>query len=218
MPASLPVRAVRKARRIVRGRRRVHEVLDSPSRAVERILSPHYPEHLVAEPDVEPEAETEEAPAVDAGRPDARHELASATRVVGVLTGATARRLGDVLAVTVVAPGSRALGTRVESGDVLVVERAALQSGPWSTAETSSGTALLREVLEWTTEARDCGAPVIMLDSADAPNVGTNLLRGASDVVLPRAQQADPVLGPVPMSPVVSLLDTVARAAVEGDR
>lgn len=216
MPASLPVRAVRKARRIVRGRRRVHEVLDSPSRAAERILSPHYPEHLVAEPDVEPEAE--EAPTVDAGQPDARRELASATRVVGVLTGATARRLGDVLAVAAVAPGARALGTRVESGDVLVVERAALQSGPWSTAETSTGTALLREVLEWTTEARDCGAPVIMLDSADAPNVGTNLLRDAADLVLPRAQQADPVLGPVPMSPVVSLLDTVARAAVEGDR
>lgn len=180
------------------------------------MLSPHYPEHLVAEPELE--TDTEEVPAVEAGRPDARRELASATRAVGVLTGATARRLGDVLAVATVAPGSRALGTRVESGDVLVIERAALQSGPWSTAETSSGTALLREVLEWAAEARECGAPVIMLDSADAPNVGTNLLRDAADVVLPRAQQADPVLGPVPMSPVVSLLDTVARAAVEGDR
>jgi hypothetical protein len=218
MPAALPVRALRKARRIVRGRRRVHEIPDSPSRAAERILSPHYPEHLLAEPDGELEPEAEEAPNDDADRLDARRELASTTRVVGVLTGATARRLGDVLAVAAVAPGSRALGTRVEPGDVLVVERAALQSGPWSTAETSSGTALLLEILEWTTEARDCGAPVIVLDSADAPNVGTNLLRGAADVVLPRAQQADPVLGSVPMSPVVSLLDRVARAAVEGDR
>jgi hypothetical protein len=56
-----------------------------------------------------------------------------------------------------------------------------------------------------------------VLDSADAPNVGTNLLRNAADVVLPRVEEADPVLGPVPMSPVVSLLDRVARAAVERD-
>ncbi|MEU4288848.1 hypothetical protein AB0E63_11560 [Kribbella sp. NPDC026596] len=218
MPASLPVRAVRKARRVVRGRRRVHEVPDSPSRAAERVLSARYPEHLLAEPDDELEPEADETPNADDGGLDARRELAAATRVVGVLTGATARRLGDVLPVAAVAPGARALGTKVEPGDMLVVERAALQSGPWSTAETSSGTALLLEILEWTTEARDCGVPVIVLASADAPNVGTNLLRGAADVVLPLAQQADPILGPVPMSPVVSLLDRVARAAVEGDR
>ncbi|WP_165949218.1 hypothetical protein [Kribbella turkmenica] len=216
MPASLPTRAVRKARRIVRGRRRVHEVPDSPSRAAERILSLRYPEHLVAEPQDEPEAE--EAPDAEADQSDARREPASVTRVVGVLTGATARRLGDDLAVAAVTPGARAFGTMIEPGDVLVVERAALQSGPWSTAETSSGTALLLEILEWTDEAREHGAAVVLLDSADAPNVGTNLLRGAADVVLPLAQQADPVLGPVPLSPVVSLLDRVARAAVEGDR
>lgn len=217
MPASLPRRVVRKVRRTVRDHRRVHEIPDSPWRATERILSLRYPEQLLAEPDGEPEAEAEEAPNVEAGRLDARRELASATRAVAVLTGATARQLGGVLAVTAVSPGSRALGARVEPGDVLVIERAALQSGPWSTAETSSGTALLLEILEWAEEARDCGAPVILLNSADAPNVGTNLLRNAADVVLPRAQEADPVLGPVPMSPVVSLLDQVARAAVERD-
>jgi hypothetical protein len=218
MPASLPVRAVRKARRIVRGRRQVQEISDSPWRESERILSLHYPEHLVAEPDGEIEPEAEEAPNADADRPDERRRLAAATRVVGVLTGATARQLGDVLGVAALVPGSRALGTTIESGDVLVIERAALQSGPWSTAETSSGTALLLEILDWTTEARECGVPVIVLGSADAPNVGTNLLRGTADVMLPRAEQADPVLGPVPMSPVLSLLDRVARAAVEGDR
>jgi hypothetical protein len=218
MPASLPVRAVRKARRIIRGHRREHEVADSPSRAVERILSPRYPEHLLAEPEGEPELEGSEVVEADPGVYDARRELASADRVVGVLTGATARRLGDLLPVSAVAPGSRALGARVESGDMLVIERAALQSGPWSTAETSSGTALLLEVLEWAAEARESGAPVILLDSADAPNVGTNLLRDAADVVLPRRQQADPVLGPVPMTPVVTMLDRVASAAAEGDR
>lgn len=217
MPASLPVRVIRKARRTVRGHRRVHETPDSRYRATERILSLRYPEQLLAEPEVETETETEEAPTVEADRFDARRELASATRAVAVLTGATARQLGDVLDVTAVAPGSRALGARVESGDILVIERAALQSGPWSTTETSSGTALLLEILEWTSEARDRGAPVIVLDSVDAPNVGTNLLRNAADVVLPRVEEADPVLGPVPMSPVVSLLDRVARAAVERD-
>ncbi|MGW6279057.1 hypothetical protein [Kribbella sp. NPDC055071] len=218
MPASLPVRAVRKARRIVRGRRHVQEISDSPWRASERILSLHYPEHLVAEPDGEIEPEAEEAPNADAERPDERRRLAAATRVVGVLTGPTGRQLGDVLTVAALIPGSRALGAAIDPGDVLVIERAALQSGPWSTAETSSGTALLLEILEWTTEAREGGVPVIVLDSADAPNVGTNLLRGVADVMLPRTEQVDPVLGPVPMSPVLSLLDRVARAAVEGDR
>ncbi len=216
MPASLPRRAVRKARRIVRARRRTRELPDSPFRAAERILSPRYPEHLVAEPDDEPETDAaDDAPANDL---DAGREPAPATRVAGVLTPSTARRLGDVLPVAAVAPGARALGLRIEAGDVLVVERAALQSGPWSTAETSSGTALLLEVLDWCTEARELGAPVVLLDSGDPPNVGTNLLRGAADVVLPRPQETDPVLGPVPMSPVVSVLDRIARAAVEGDR
>jgi hypothetical protein len=218
MPASLPVRAVRKARRIVRGRRQVQEISDSPWRESERILSLRYPEHLVAEPDGEIEPEAEEAPNADADQPDERRRLAAATRVVGVLTGPTARQLGDVLGVAALVPGSRALGTTIDPGDVLVIERAALQSGPWSTAETSSGTALLLEILDWTTEAREGGVPVVVLDSADAPNVGTNLLRGVADVMLPRVEQADPVLGPVPMSPVLSLLDRVARAAVEGDR
>jgi hypothetical protein len=216
MPASLPRRAVRKARRIVRGRRRTRALPDSPFRAAERVLSPRYAEHLVAEPDEEPEADAaDEAPAIglDAGR-----EPAPAARVTGVLGAPTARRLGDVLPVAAVAPGSRALGLRIEAGDVLVVDRSALQSGPWSTAETSSGTALLLEILEWCAEARELGIPVVLLDSAAPPNVGTNLLRDAADVVLPRPQETDPVLGPVPMSPVVSLLDQVARAAVEGDR
>ncbi|WP_147375254.1 hypothetical protein [Jiangella rhizosphaerae] len=216
MPASLPVRAVRKARRIVRGRRRHREVADSPFRAAERILSPRYPEHLLTEPDDEPETDTVEAPPADDDA--ARRSPVPVTRAAGVLTPGTARRLSEVLAVTAVSPGARALGARVEPGDVLVVERAALQSGPWSTAETSSGTALLLEILDWCAEAREVEAPVVLLDSGDPPNVGTNLLRGAADVVLPRPQQVDPVLGPVPMSPVVSLLDRIARAAVEGDR
>ncbi|MEU4390556.1 hypothetical protein [Kribbella sp. NPDC023855] len=215
MPASLPRRVIRKARRSVSGHRRVHETPDSQWRATERILSLRYPEQLLTEPDAEIEAE--EAPDAEADRFDARRELATATRAVAVLTGATARKLGDVLPVAAVAPGSRSLGAGLEPGDLLVIERAALQSGPWSTAETSSGTALLLEILEWAAEARDRGAPVIVLDSADAPNVGTNLLRNAADVVLPRVEEADPVLGPVPMSPVVSLLDRVARAAVERD-
>lgn len=217
MPASLPRRAVRKARRIVRGRRHPRELPDSPFRAAERVLSPRYPEHLVAEPDDEPEPEEavadEPAAGVDAGR-----EPAPAGRAAGVLTPVTARRLGEVLPVAAVVPGSRALGLRLDAGDVLVVERAALQSGPWSTAETSSGTALLLEVLDWCAEARELGVPVVLLDSGDPPNVGTNLLRDAADVVLPRPQEPDPVLGPVPMSPVVSLLDRIARAAVEGER
>ncbi|WP_433013984.1 hypothetical protein [Kribbella sp. CA-294648] len=217
MPVSLPRRVIRKARRTVSGHTRVHETPDSRWRATERILSLRYPEQLLTEPDAEVEAEAEEAPAAEADRFDARRELATATRAVAVMTGATARQLGDVLPVAAVAPGSRSLGAALESGDLLVIERAALQSGPWSTAETSSGTALLLEILEWAAEARERGAPVIVLDSADAPNVGTNLLRNAADVVLPRVEEADPVLGPVPMSPVVSLLDRVARAAVERD-
>lgn len=218
MRASLPVRAVRKVRRVITGRRHSRQVQDTPSRAAERILSLRYPEHLLAEPaDDEPETEAGEAPEADVPA-DAARELAAAARVVGVLTRPTARRLSDVLAVAAVAPGSRRLGLRIEPGEILVIERAALQSGPWSTAETSSGTALLLEILGWCAEARERGATVVLLDSTDAPNVGTNLLRAAADVVLPRTQHADPVLGPVPMSPVLGLLDRTARAAVEGER
>lgn len=230
MPARLPNRVARAVGRLVRRRRAAHERThrphDSQQRAAERLFVPggsaslDVPEapEVAARPGETPEADPADEHQTDdtrAGR--VAPDLTLPARVVGILTHDTARRLQPVAQVDVLVPGSRAFGVEVTPGSVLAVERSALQGGPWSGAEAAVGTPLLMEILEWVSDARDAQAPVVLLESVHASNVGTNLLRSGADVVFPRFDGSDPEPGP-PQSPIFGVLDVAALAATKGDR
>lgn len=145
-------------------------------------------------------------------------DLVAMSEIVGVLTPPTAAHLRTVVPVTVLVPGSRAMGVSIPPGSALVVERDALRNGPFSGAEAATGTGLLLEILDWFADARRAHVPVVLLDSRDASNVGTNLLRAGADVVLPLRERDCPALGPIPRSRVFTVLDQCALVATGGEK
>lgn len=73
-----------------------------------------------------------------------------------------------------------------EGASYLVIERAAFMSGVWSGAETTSGTALFRELSDFARLLHSNGAVVVLLDGDEIPSHYTQEFLKLADIVLDR--------------------------------
>jgi hypothetical protein len=135
---------------------------------------------VAPEPDA-PAADTSPAGSATAAAPGSRTPA-----IHGVLAPRVTRSLHGSLEVRPVAPGAPPPPHRPAAGrgDLLVVERAALFEGVWAGTETARGTGLLHELLARIEDARAHGATTVLVESPHHPNVGTNLVRDAVQVIV----------------------------------
>ncbi len=69
--------------------------------------------------------------------------------------------------------------------DVIVIDQAALRSGPWFGTESAQGAALFRDLLWLLSWARTEGISVFFVETSESPDVRTNEIRKSSSAVIP---------------------------------
>lgn len=105
---------------------------------------------------------------------------------VAVLAGA-ARIEYSTLTQTVgtLVPGiARALVEQIQPR-TLVIDRLALQNGPWYGVETAQRTVCALELLKVAAYAKNAGAQVVYVDAPLPPDINTHIIKACADVVLP---------------------------------
>lgn len=186
---------------------------DSPERARARLFSPLDPDAVEDDIECDDEADVDDAEQGDPGLPFLP-PTGAPTTVMGIVGDAVRERFATgsgLPALQDILPGDeRSAIERLDPATLLLVDRAALDQGPWAGVEAATGTRLIAALLPLLDEVRARGGQVVLLDHARPRNVNTNLLVQRSDVVLPDRAEPDEALGEQPRSALMSVLQQVA--------